>query len=185
MVSSRKHHRSVLRYRPDRGRDHVVGADPTQGMAGRVREPRRWRLGAGPLEGSGPAFFAFSAPPRPARGHGRHVPGYLQRIPESGHEENAQQRLRGCAGRCSPGETPLALVGEFTAKPGKGGEPESDKLFSRGGRDPPTRAPSNGRTVSSHRIERVQRAGGVPEAEALQPRCARSGKVKGYGLRRR
>ena len=62
MVSSRKHHRSVLRYRPDRDRDHVVGADPSQGMAGRVREPRRWWLGVGPLEGSGPAFFAFSVP---------------------------------------------------------------------------------------------------------------------------
>ena len=62
MVSSRKHHRSVLRYRPDRGRDHVVGADPSQGMAGRVREPRRWRLGAGPSEGSDRAFFAFSVP---------------------------------------------------------------------------------------------------------------------------
>ena len=75
MVSSRKHHRSVLRYRPDRGRDHVVGAEPTQGMAGRVREPRRWRLGVGPSEGSGPAFFAFSEPPAPARRDGRHVPG--------------------------------------------------------------------------------------------------------------
>ena len=62
LVSSRKHHRSVLRYRPDRGRDHVVGADPSQGMAGRVREPRRWRLGAGPSEGSDRAFFAFSVP---------------------------------------------------------------------------------------------------------------------------
>ena len=62
MVSSRKHHRSVLRYRPDRGRDHVVGADPSQGMAGRVREPRRWWLGVGPSEWSGPEFFAFSAP---------------------------------------------------------------------------------------------------------------------------
>ena len=59
MVSSRKHHRSVLRYRPDRGRDHVVGADPSQGMAGRVREPRRWRLGVGPSEGSGPAMLSF------------------------------------------------------------------------------------------------------------------------------
>ena len=75
MVSSRKHHRSVLRYRPDRGRDHVIGAEPTQGMAGRVREPRRWRLGVGPSEGSGPVFFAFSDPPAPARRDGRHVPG--------------------------------------------------------------------------------------------------------------
>ena len=75
MVSSRKHRRSVLRYRPDRGRDHVVGADPSQGMAGRVREPRRWWLGAGPSEGSGPAFFAFSVPPGPAWRDGRHVPG--------------------------------------------------------------------------------------------------------------
>ena len=75
MVSSRKHHRSVLRYRPDRGRDHVVVADPSQGMAGRVREPRRWRLGVGPSEGSGPAFFAFSVSPGPARRDGRHVPG--------------------------------------------------------------------------------------------------------------
>ena len=39
-----------------------MGADPTQGMAGRVREPGRWRLGAGPSEGSGPVFFAFSVP---------------------------------------------------------------------------------------------------------------------------
>ena len=62
MVSSRKTPPVRFRYRPDRGRDHVVGADPSQGMAGRVREPRRWRLGAGPSEGSGPAFFAFSVP---------------------------------------------------------------------------------------------------------------------------
>ncbi len=31
LVSSRKHHRSVFRYRPDRGRDQVVGADPSEG----------------------------------------------------------------------------------------------------------------------------------------------------------
>ena len=60
--SSRKHHRSVLRYRPDRGRDHAVGADPSQGIAGRVRKLRRCRLGVGPPEGSGRAFFAFSVP---------------------------------------------------------------------------------------------------------------------------
>ena len=77
MVSSRKHHRSVLRYRPDRGRDHVVGADPSQGMAGRVREPRRWRLGVGPSEGSGPAFFAFSVPPEPAQAGWSARPNYL------------------------------------------------------------------------------------------------------------
>ena len=31
LVSSRKHHRSVLWYRPDRGRNHVVGAEPSGG----------------------------------------------------------------------------------------------------------------------------------------------------------
>ena len=109
MVSSRKHHRSVLRYRPDRGRDHVVGADPSQGMAGRVREPRRWWLGVGPPEGSGPAFFAFSGPPGPARCHGRHVPGIYdesrdqdtRRCPECEHHHRSGRStdLR----RCAPG----------------------------------------------------------------------------------
>ena len=32
-----------------------------RGMAGRVWTLRRWRLGVGPLEGSGRVFFAFSA----------------------------------------------------------------------------------------------------------------------------
>ena len=77
MVSSRKHHRSVLRYRPDRGRDHVVGADPSQGLAGRVREPRRWWLGVGPSEGVRSGIFRVLGPPGPARRDGRHVPGYL------------------------------------------------------------------------------------------------------------
>ena len=95
MVSSRKHHRSVLRYRPDRGRDHVVGADPSQGMAGRVREPRRWRLGAGPSEGSGRAFFAFSVPPGPARRDCRQVPGIYD---ESRNQDTRSTRRPSPAG---------------------------------------------------------------------------------------
>ena len=49
-----------IRYRPDRGRDHVVEADPL-GEGGTRPEPRRWRLGEGPPGGAGPVFFAFSA----------------------------------------------------------------------------------------------------------------------------
>ena len=75
MVSSRKHHRSVCG--TDRTGAGIMLSEPTppRGMAGRVREPRRWWLGVDPSEWSGPEFFAFSVPPGPARGDGRHLPG--------------------------------------------------------------------------------------------------------------
>ena len=83
MVSSRKHHRSVLRYRPDRGRDHVIEADPL-GEGGARPEPRRWRLGEGPPGGAGPVFFAFSvASGLPTVERTVHSE-YPERIPESG-----------------------------------------------------------------------------------------------------
>ena len=73
LVSSRKHHRSVLRYRPDRGRDHAVGTDPSQGDGWTRSEAEEVAVGAGPSEGSGPAFFVFSVP-RACPVGGRHVP---------------------------------------------------------------------------------------------------------------
>ena len=74
LVSSRKHHRSVCG--TDRTGAGIMLSEPTprRGLAGRVREPRRWRLGVGPPEGSGRAFFAFLVPPGPARRYGRHGP---------------------------------------------------------------------------------------------------------------
>ena len=59
LLSSCKHYLIYFQYRAEQGKDHVGGADPLRGMAGRVRKLRRWRQGVGPPEGSGRAFFAF------------------------------------------------------------------------------------------------------------------------------
>ena len=81
LVGSCKHHRSVMRYRSGRGGDHVAGADPLRGLAGRVRRLRRWRLGAGP-----PVTLALAS----GRGHGEY--GY-----QSDARDHSRIRVRACS----------------------------------------------------------------------------------------
>ena len=59
LVSSRIHHRSVVRYRPDRVRDHTF-ADPTSKGWRDASGTEEVVAGVGPAEGSRPPVFAFS-----------------------------------------------------------------------------------------------------------------------------
>ena len=80
MVGNRKHHRSVLRYRPDRGRDHAVKAEPL-GEGGTRSEPRRWRLGEGPPAGVRSGCFRVLGRLRPAGWYGRFIPSIRNGFP--------------------------------------------------------------------------------------------------------
>ena len=74
LVSSRKTPPVRLAVPTGPGQGSCCRSRPLPGDGGTRSGPRRWRLGAGPSEGSDLALFAFSVPPRPARRHGRHVP---------------------------------------------------------------------------------------------------------------